>query len=71
MNRKPIRYLIPNANWHTALSDTIKKCGDGDVIIARTESMLEIGIRAHRRMCPGKTIRWEILTESAFGVENE
>jgi hypothetical protein len=55
-----MRHEIPRMNWMTHLADAIRAAADGDTIVCRTADAVELAKQAHGRMCPNKTILWEI-----------
>lgn len=61
-------HMIPKAGWPTALANTIDQCEDGDTIIVHTEAMLELGQIAQARMCPEKSIAFEIKQSKPIDV---
>jgi hypothetical protein len=54
-----MRHEIPKKNWHMQLADVIKRAADGDTIVG-TSTMIELAQRAQKRMCPAKTLTWEV-----------
>lgn len=53
-------HYVPQGNWHMALADAIEQCQDGDTIVVHNHSMKELAERAHARMCPDKSIVFQI-----------
>lgn len=62
-----MRYEIPPENWTTALADAVKASRDGDVIVCRSEDMVRLAKRAVSRMCPDRTITFEVSDDTAIG----
>lgn len=60
MTNTNARFIIPPKDWAIALADAVSHCADGDVIVVRNPPMLALGMIAQKRMCPDKTINWEI-----------
>lgn len=61
-----MKHTLPVANWTTALADLIRDCADGDTIAVSNEDQKELGERAKARMCPGKSIAFEIETSDPW-----
>lgn len=54
---------IPRTNWTMALADAIRDACDGDVIVVHNDDMRELGERAKGRMCPNKTLTFQVEDE--------
>ena len=55
-----MKHEIPRSNWPTALAEAIENADDGDTIVCHNEDMAQLAERARQRMCPKKTLMFEI-----------
>lgn len=51
---------IPYDHWPEALAQAIENATDGDTIICHTETMIVLAERARQRMCPLKSIVFQV-----------
>jgi len=49
-------HRIPRQNWHIKLYAAITAAVSGDTIVVNTLDQVELGQRAHNRMCPDKEL---------------
>ncbi len=54
-------FEIPAIDWTGALAQAIKNATDGDVVIVRSEEMLNLALLAKSRLCPTKKIIFRVL----------
>ncbi len=57
-----MKHEIPHTNWTTHLADAIEEAADGDTIVCHNEGMKGLAESALPRVCPGKTILFEVAT---------
>jgi hypothetical protein len=55
-----MKYNVPSADWLQKLADYIELAKDGDIIVVESDAAKELGERALKRMCPNKTITFEV-----------
>jgi len=56
-------HTIPAKNWTRALADSINNSQPGDSIIVATESQKQMGENAKQRICPNKSLSFEVKVE--------
>ncbi len=64
-NETMTTYRIGNVDWISELARAVRIAKDGDVIVCGSEAKAELGKRAAVRICPDKTIRFEVEPETA------
>ena len=55
-----MRHIISTTDWTTSLADAIEVANNGDTIVCHNDAMVELGKRARSRMCPNKTLTFEL-----------
>ncbi len=55
-----MNYEIPVVNWHNELLQAIKKAGDGDVIVCRSQGMVQAALNLKSQYAPDKSIRFDL-----------
>lgn len=55
-----MRHKLPLVDWMTALVEAVQESEDGDTIICSNVNVRELAERARKRMCPSKTLVYEV-----------
>ena len=55
-----MNHEIPVTNWHNELLQAIKRAGEGDVIVCRSQGMVQAALKLKSQYAPEKSIRFDL-----------